>query len=505
MRRRRHEKERRKQLVEELQVSNEKKEELLAARRRTIQSITHELRTPLTAIIGNAELVKRGDNEWKDLYADDILDNAKTMDGMLSYLLSYFRIANGKETVIAKPLNIGDIANKLESIFAPQAESCGITFKVGNGCEAITYADRDMILRVGKNLLSNALKFTKSGGTVVLLTSYTNGIFSMEVTDSGIGMAMDDSNKIFNPFERLSNAVDKDGFGLGLTIVKELTNLMKGTIEVESLKGVGSKFTVRIPLEEMKEDISSEVADSIDKKQEGTIAHVNSVIVIDDSKMHCDLISEMLTVYGIKCDTCNDAYSLTDKLRRNKYDVLITDIRMGGVSGYDILHILRKTTIRKLNELPVIAMTAMDSIEEKELLEAGFSACLFKPFSIQDLMAAIDKSISHLNTNLSPDFTEILSFGDKQYMLDCVISETKVSLQQISEAWNRRDIALMKDILHRVGSSWLLVKSDKPLKELVAILKNEKVDETEIQNSVDAVLVCGQTIIDKAEEMKEKI
>lgn len=506
MKRRRREWVRREELIGELRDSNEQKEELLAARRRTIQNITHELRTPLTTIMGNAELVLKGEKELQDVHANAIFDNAKTMDGMLSYLLNYFRLTNGKETVIRKPINLASIADKLEGIFAIQAENKGITLNVENTAAGVANADKDIILRIGKNLLSNALKFTERGGAITFRTSYDNGIFHIEVADTGTGMDRDDTRRIFNSFERLSNAVDKDGFGLGLTIVKELVDLMCGNITVESLKGVGSKFTVHIPMEEIVEQDSSENNHrDLGYNENDGIKSIHSVIVIDDSQMHLNLISEMLAVYGIKCDTCKDVYSLTELLRCDDYDALITDIRMSGTSGYDILHILKKTTIRKLNELPVIAMTAIGSISERELIDAGFTACLFKPFSLHDLTVAVGKCAGNENKQQNPDFTALLSFGNKRERLDCIIVETKNDLRQLCETWDRKDFASMRKILHKLGSAWILVKSDKPLKELFALLDKTDIDDCEVQANVDAVLACGHTIINEAERIKEEL
>ena len=187
-----------------------------------MQTVTHDLRSPLTAIRGNAELIlKDGNREATALHAEHI--------ALMENLLDYYRIDNGKETVRVKPFRLAGVAETLETEFAARMEEKRLEFRVNNAADEVVMGDRNLILRIGSNLLSNALKFTERGG-VTLTALYAGGKFTLAVEDTGGGIDKDKREQIFKPFERLSNAATQDGFGLGLSIVKSLAELMEGSI-----------------------------------------------------------------------------------------------------------------------------------------------------------------------------------------------------------------------------------------------------------------------------------
>lgn len=167
-------------------------------------------------------------------------------------LLNYFRLDSGKEIVRLLPFCLKSIVDTLETEFMPQMERKGLTFEIINEADEVVMGDRNLILRIGSNLLSNALKFTQKG-TVKLTTKYSDGNFILTVEDTGTGMDKKNLEQIFKPFERLCNASMQDGFGLGLAIVKSLAELMGGNIIVESIPEKGSRFTVMLPLNKTDE------------------------------------------------------------------------------------------------------------------------------------------------------------------------------------------------------------------------------------------------------------
>ena len=258
MKRNADEKKQREKLIDELQESNEKNRRLIRFRRNLIQNVTHELRTPLTAISGNAELLLNDaevDNRMR--HAQTIHDAAGRMAGMINSLLMYFRLDSGKETPVVKPFKLCSIAETLATEFEPLAKNKGLNFNIEGETDEIVSGDKNRILSIGGNLLSNAIKFTQSG-TVTLSTYYTDGTFTLSVSDTGTGMTKEQQQRIFTPFERLGNAVTEDGFGLGLAIVNDTVKLLKGSIKVESEPGSGSRFTVSLPLSKAEETASVE-------------------------------------------------------------------------------------------------------------------------------------------------------------------------------------------------------------------------------------------------------
>lgn len=167
-------------------------------------------------------------------HAKTIVDASGRMAGMIDTLLNYFRLDSGKETVRPLPFQLKGIAGTLEAEFMPQMEKKRLAFETVNEADEVVMGDRNLILRIGSNLLSNALKFTQKG-SVRLITKYSDGNFILTVDDTGTGIDKEKQEQIFKPFERLGNAATQDGFGLGLAIVRSLAELMDGSITVESV------------------------------------------------------------------------------------------------------------------------------------------------------------------------------------------------------------------------------------------------------------------------------
>ena len=326
------EKKKREKLIGELQESNAQNEELICLRRNLMQNVSHELRTPLTTISGNAELLLNDDNRDNRVrHAEIIKASAGRMASMLNSLLDYFRLDSRKVTILSKPFKLSLIADTLETEFMAQVQSKHLTLTVRNHANEVVNGDKNRILSIGGNLLSNAIKFTDSG-IITLTTQYKDGVFTLAVEDTGTGISEGQKERIFKPFERLGNAATQDGFGLGLSIVKQLVELMDGSISVESEKNKGSKFTVVLPLPKTE----GTVTDGKKEQVPDIISNYN-VIVIDNDLVTLAMIRDMLVQNGINSDACLTVGVLTDKMRSKDYDLLITDLKMPDMNGYEVL------------------------------------------------------------------------------------------------------------------------------------------------------------------------
>ncbi|RGQ17960.1 sensor histidine kinase, partial [Phocaeicola vulgatus] len=166
----------------------------------------------------------------------------------------FFRLDNGKEQPRLSPCRISAITHTLETEFMPVAVNKGLSLSVKTGHDAIVLTDKERIIQIGNNLLSNAVKFTEEGG-VSLITEYDNGVLTLVVEDTGTGMTEEEQKQAFGAFERLSNAAAKEGFGLGLAIMRNIVSMLGGTIRLDSKKGKGSRFTVEISMQEAEEQL----------------------------------------------------------------------------------------------------------------------------------------------------------------------------------------------------------------------------------------------------------
>lgn len=492
------EKKKREKLIGELQESNAKNEELIRLRRNLIQNVSHELRTPLTAISGNAELLLNDDNrDSRMCHAETIKTSAGRMASMLNSLLDYFRLDSRKVTIQSKPFKLSLIADTLETEFMAQVQSKHLTLTIHNHASEVVNGDKNRILSIGGNLLSNAIKFTDSG-IITLTTRYKDGVFTLTVVDTGTGISEGQRERIFEPFERLGNAATQDGFGLGLSIVKQLVELMDGSISVESEKEKGSKFTVVLPLPKTEETVAD-----MKKGQVQDIISNYSVIVIDNDLVTLGMIRDMLVQNGIGCDACLTVEELTDKMRGKDYDLLITDLKMPEVNGYGILELLPTSDIGNSRSIPIVAATAAGFITEEELQSAGFTAMLGKPFSIAELLNVITQ-YANKEHRQQPDFSALLAFGDRRHTLERLIMETKKEMDELRKAAETKGMEALDGWIHHLRSSWMLMKAEQPLTILYKAIHNENISESKVNAAVDAVLAQGKLIVDLARKEMER-
>ena len=491
-------------LIKQLYESDMQNKELISSRKKAMHTITHELRTPLTAIHGYAELIQGHDTDNISRYAESILQAAGRMIAMLNTLLDFFRLDSGKENANSAPFRLQGMADALLTEFIPLAEAKDLRFTVECCDDVILMGDKERIMQVCGNLLSNAVKFTQSGN-VSFRMEYNGSVLSIVVEDTGNGMSGEEQQRVFGAFERLSNAATQDGFGLGLSIVKRIVDMLDGTIRLDSEKGKGSRFTIELPMQ-------SPNTAGIEKKklqeqyQEPYFERSYSVIMLDDNDILLSMARDMYAHYGIHCEICNNTGDLMEAIRTNDYDLLITDLKMPETNGYEVLELLRSSDIGNSKTIPVVVATASGSCTEEELLSQGFSACLFKPFDLSELMAVSEKCLSPLLSDKEeqPDLTSLLAYGDKVAMLDKLITETEKDMQAIKEAGAMLDRKALDIQVHRLRSSWAVIRADKPLRELHRLLRmEENCADEEISKAIDAMLAMGNKIVGQAKTRKE--
>ena len=487
-------------LIEQLKLSIEQNEALIASRKKAVHTITHELRTPLTTIIGYTELLwKECSNGNNVHFLQSIQHSSDRMRDMLNTLLGFFRLDNGKEQPRLSPCRISAITHTLETEFMPIAMNKGLSLTVKNVCDAVVLTDKERIIQIGNNLLSNAMKFTDNG-SISLITNYDNGTLKLIVEDTGTGMTDEEQQRVFGAFERLSNAAAKDGFGLGLSIVQRIVAMLGGTIRLDSEKGKGSRFTVEILMPIVDEQTA--------QSRQGYVRHneaYHEVIAVDNDEVLLLMLKEMYAQEGIHCDTCTGAAELMEMIRRKEYSLLLTDLNMSEINGFELLELLRTSNVGNSKTIPVVVTTASGSCSKEELMERGFSGCLLKPFSISELMEVSDKCAMKGNRNEKPDFTSLLSYGNEAVMLEKLITETEKEMQAIRESGLKKYLQELDALTHHLRSSWEILRADQPLKELYKLLHCDGTpDDKTIGNAVKSVLDKGSEIIRLAKEERRK-
>ncbi|MFS2680919.1 ATP-binding protein [Bacteroides uniformis] len=490
----------RERLIKELNLSVEQNNTLIASRKKAVHTITHELRTPLTAITGYTELLQKECNSGNNgHFLQSIQQSSGRMRDMLNTLLDFFRLDNGKEQPKMHPCRISVITHTLETEFIPIAMNKGLSLTVSNKSDAVILTDKERIIQIGNNLLSNAIKFTEEGG-VSLTTDYTNGVLTLIVEDTGTGMTKDEQKRVFDAFERLSNAAAKDGFGLGLAIVHNIVTMLSGKIHLNSEKGKGSRFTVEIPMQKADEVPEQVMRTYISRKERNL-----NVVAIDNDEVLLLMLKEMYAQEGIHCDTCTDAAELMEMIRRKAYNLLLADLNMPGINGFELLELLRSSNVGNSQTIPLVVATASGSCDTEELLAKGFAGCLFKPFSISELMEISDNCAMKGTPDEKPDFSTLLSYGNESVMLEKLIAETEKEMQAVRDAGQKKDLQELDALIHHLRSSWEILRADQPLRKLYRLLHGKGIPDGEAtRHAVTAVLDKGAEIIRLAKEERRK-
>lgn len=382
----------------ELEEANRRAEELLEAREKLMLAITHDFKAPLGSIMGYADLLSRlTTDERQRFYLDNMKSSSQHLLKLVVDLLDFHRLDLNKAEVNRVTFHPAQLFEEIRVSFEPLTAAKGLALHCDVAPELKGYfiSDPLRIRQIVNNLLSNAIKFT-SEGEVRLEVSYQASRMRIEVADTGKGMEAADRERIFQEFTRLPGAQGEEGFGLGLSIVHKLVGLLEGSIDVQSALGEGSRFIVTLPLYPVnidKECSGTSVAGPKDALPEPASGNETTkpkhVLLIDDDRIQLSLTAAMLEQHGIHATCCQQLDELTEQLRSHTFDVLLTDVQMPAINGFDLLKLLRASNIPQARAIPVIAVTARSEMETEDFRAHGFAGCLHKPFSVADLLALL--------------------------------------------------------------------------------------------------------------------
>lgn len=451
-----------------LEETIEQNNALLEMRKNIILTISHDIRAPLNIISGSAELaMDTREKKRRNNHLDNIRIVCKHVVHLLNNLLDVYRLNEAKETCNDVPFSLKDLLERTVFGFSHVVNNKGILFCHDfKDTDVKLYGDVDRIEQIIDNLLSNAVKFTEAG-TISLNACYNEGKLLLEVKDTGIGMTEETLSRIFRPFERLSSVVNAQGFGLGLPITKGLVNLLGGTINVTSSINQGSTFRVTLPMKITDEPIESE---------NRIIPHPmhlpQSVLVIDDDTMLLDVIKEMLERNGMNCTTCATTKEVVKAMRGKDYDLLLSDIQMPGTNGFELLTLLRNSNIGNSRMIPVIAMTARGDRDKEAFHNAGFTDCIYKPFSSSELLSLLSTVKRCRKDDKGIDFSAVLSeVNDKVKLLRSFIDQSKRDIEELDVAGKNCDREKLREITHRMQPMWELLQMEETLSAYRVLLK----------------------------------
>lgn len=485
-----------------LEDAHRKGHEMLEIRKRIIVTLSHDIRGPLNAISGSAELaMDTRDRRRRNAYLENILDASRHIMRLANSLFDLSRMNEAKETLNPVPFRLIPFLDRIADEYTRPANDRGLLFSRDINVPDITVSgDADRMEQILDNLLSNAIKFTKSG-SVTLSALYEKEILTVRIQDTGIGMDEKTVERIFQPFERAAPEVDAEGFGLGLAITRGLVSLLKGEISVSSRPGEGSSFEIRIPLSTTDEPVK-DTAIPI----EGRLSLPQRVLVVDDDPIQLRIVGEMLERNGVSCCKCQNAQDVVNELRRTRYDIILTDIQMRGTGGFDLLYLLRHSNIGDSKTVPVAAMTARNDGNGCRYSEAGFSGCIRKPFSMNELLAFLSSITEKEKTTqpTSADFSALAAdIEDRKWILETFIGESLKNKAELQESLSdmEMDFGRLRETLHRMYPVWEQLGIAHELEGYSEILHDDGSDGDTVQRHTEEIIgrICG--LIAEAESL----
>ena len=367
-----------------------KAQEASAAKSRFLFSMSHDIRTPMNAIMGYTELMEKniGNAEKEKDYLSKIHSSSKFLLDLINSILEMARIESGKETLNIKACNIFDIIESMNSVFEKLAHEKGLEYQCTTKIQhPYIYCDPIKLEEILLNIIGNSIKYTDEGMVLIQIEEGESGQFQCMIQDTGIGMSEAYLPHAFEDFSREKSGTQTSvkGTGLGLSIVKSLVELMHGTIEISSQVNQGTTTRMKFHFEIAKES-------ELEKNQETNIIDLKGkhILLAEDNDLNAEIAMTLLSDYGLIVDHVNDGIACVKKVKENKYDLILMDIQMPNMDGYQATQ-----KIRELSDIPIVAMTANAFEEDKQkALSIGMNGHIAKPIDMDKVILTLSRVLT---------------------------------------------------------------------------------------------------------------
>ena len=366
-------------------------------------NMSHDIRTPMNAILGFSSLLRMHKEEPEKIldYTEKIEKSGEYLLSLINNVLELSRIESGKSQLDETIIDTKELNDAVCYLFENQMKAKQISFtRTLRTTHRFIYADKVKLQEILLNLLSNACKYTPPGGKVSFdvcsAPSQEEGVelFTSTIRDNGIGMTKEFLAHIFEAFTRARSSTEsrQPGFGLGMGIAKKLTELMGGTITVESEPGKGTTFTVSIPHRIARGPQEEFYAEQ--SVQPDTVLQGRRILLAEDNDLNAEIAEELLKEAGLLVERARDGIECLAMLEKRKphwYDLILMDIQMPNMDGYKATTIIRRLEDPQLSKIPIIAMTANAFAEDKaKALALGMNAHVAKPIDMKELKRVME-------------------------------------------------------------------------------------------------------------------
>lgn len=509
-----------KKLEEDLKKEKAKAIEASKAKEVFLANMSHEIRTPLNGIIGFLRELKRLDlSSTQSQFVENSYNASQHLLSIINNILDISKIESGEMSLDIHSFSIQKIIHDVLTILESKAREKKIVLRTNfvDGLAPEFKGDSLKIEQILYNILGNSLKFTDQGEIVidcaVLKESKNYQTISIIISDTGIGMSEEYVKNIFKKFNQEDGSVSRKygGTGLGMAITKELVTLMKGKIEIESTKNVGTKTTIILNLEKSTEKSLAKITE---ENNDISIKGVN-VLLVEDNEINQLVAENSLRYLGCEVTKADNGHIAIDILAKEKFDIILMDIQMPELDGMEATKILRnKLTL----ETPIIALTANAfRTEIDKCMAIGMNDYITKPFNEEELLKVIYKHTKNAIVedeqkrgqklyNLSS--IEALARGDEEFiqkMLSIFITQIQETIPLVDKAFNEKDYTEISRLIHKIKPSiegFGIYSIKEKVKDLEINAKGKSIKFSELYELFKEVKT---TLIQVIEQLQEKV
>lgn len=503
---------------------------LQKAKEQFLANISHEIRTPINGIAGIAGLLSKNQNpEEREMYLSAIRHSSENLKVIINDILDLAAIDSGKLKFEKIAFNLKDLLPSLISTFTYQAreKNLALHYTIDESLNKILMGDPVRLNQVLINLISNAVKFTHTGAIHVKCEQEKEqkGICHVRISvkDTGVGIPAEKLNTIFESFSQADESVTRryGGTGLGLTIARQLVELQNGRIEVQSQEHVGSTFTVYIPYSVGSTKVSKLALQHVANNAAITTQNVR-VLLVEDNDINRLYAKSILQTWKCNTDIAENGLIAIEKLKSNSYDVILMDVQMPVMDGYEATKAIRMMP-HPVGSTPIVALTAnATKIDVEKCLVAGMNDYLSKPFTPEDLYQMLFEKLKIVPVTASEvkmpavkkqyDLTYLknMSGNNQEFikeMLQTFVQSIPNSLKDMDEALSTGDLTKLARISHQIKPSMTLLGIDHLKEAAIRIeerAKNNEAPTLELQLNVsEFTQTCRDIILELREELKK--
>lgn len=483
---------------QELKEAKEKAEEENMLKTKFLANISHEIRTPMNGIIGLVELIGETDlNELQKEYIDMLKFSGERLLSIINDVLDISKIESGKLECFYDKFNFARLLDNISNHFKYLANKKGLEFRYrpDNKIPNFLIGDSDKLSQILFNLLSNAIKFTDNGYVGFYTYSYIDCDYvniKFEIEDTGIGITNEKVEELFESFHQLDliSAKKYEGTGLGLAITKELVKLMGGEIQVSSILGEGSTFTVELQFSKA-DDLNEEakyLIDNHNSQRKQSYTNLN-ILVVEDDSINQRIIKTILEKNNWNVTMSSNGVKALEYLEYNDFDLILLDINMPDIDGFEVARIIRKREALNGFFTPIIALTAASTLEDRnKCMEVGMNDFISKPVKpktiCEVIMDVLEKEEVYLKKSIN--ISQLLDRLDGDTILlkeiiEEVLSEDyeKEFIGNIKLHIEKENFSELKKLIHKFDGSICNFGAD-----IILDLLGQMKEAIDIQNNI---------------------